>query len=214
MSSCLVARLDTSHVPCNEEGKVSDDEDTFFVEDSTWATLFRLARKDCLELEELNAQLKSQLQQLRGVLDLSSVLLVKDKAVVQLASLVAGQVIGLLIAEHVLYLPGIPCLPFVAITAYHASNKSTEWYLDSAIVVLRNTCLNSGVLDPVLPASTSPVSSPEQGGLDTSDSVSIDDGAELVSTESPNDYSPPISDASIPATTSPSPSTAVYLFDK
>ncbi|KAF5207850.1 hypothetical protein FRX31_002566 [Thalictrum thalictroides] len=64
MSSYLVARLDTSNVPRAEEGKVSDDEDTFFVEDSTWATLFRLARKDCLELEEMNAQLKSQLQQL------------------------------------------------------------------------------------------------------------------------------------------------------
>ncbi|KAF5204703.1 hypothetical protein FRX31_005710 [Thalictrum thalictroides] len=62
-----IARLDTSSMPPDVESVKSDDDDeSFFVVDRTWATLFRFSRRDCLGLEEKkNALLNSQLQELR-----------------------------------------------------------------------------------------------------------------------------------------------------
>ncbi|KAF5198885.1 hypothetical protein FRX31_011525 [Thalictrum thalictroides] len=116
------------------------------------------------------------------------------------------------------------CIPTEGERVFRVFNTRTVTLLESVNVVVDDTTVsdsssltgtqNSGVLDPVLPVSTSPVSSPVQVGLDTSDSVSVNDDAELVYIESPNDYFPTICDASIPATSSPSHSTTVDLFDK
>ncbi|KAF5189601.1 hypothetical protein FRX31_020812 [Thalictrum thalictroides] len=74
-----IAHLDTSNVPPDVESVKSDDDESFFIVDRTWATLFRLSRHwkteklnllgQIVDLDNLNVEAESRCKVLSKELD-------------------------------------------------------------------------------------------------------------------------------------------------
>ncbi|KAF5180810.1 hypothetical protein FRX31_029603, partial [Thalictrum thalictroides] len=60
--TCDVENLDPSNLSSKEIVTHSDDVELYFVDNETWATLFRLARRDFKELEETNSLLQDKIE--------------------------------------------------------------------------------------------------------------------------------------------------------